>query len=140
MKYILTIQGESGNIVIRSEDNNGIIKKVDFLISQDELDTSDKSERMFNTVVVRGTINDKTQSDTKELLEWSMKTAKTEAYKNVSLIIKKDEDVIRDYYMKDMFCTKYLEFFDEGSDSSKGEFILEMRQRKGSIETIVVEC
>ena len=80
MKYILTIQGESGNIVIRSEDNTGIIKKVDFLISQDELDTSDKSERMFNTVVVRGTIDDKTQSDTKELLEWSMKTAKTEAY------------------------------------------------------------
>ena len=140
MKYILTIQGESGNIVIRSEDNNGIIKKVDFLISQDELDTSDKSEKMFNTVVVRGTINDKTQSDTKELLEWSMKTAKTEAYKNVSLIIKKDDDVIRDYYMKDMFCTKYLEFFDGGSDSSKGEFILEMRQRKGSIKTIVVEC
>ena len=136
MKYILTIQGESGNIVIRSEDNTGIIKKVDFLISQDELDTSDKSERMFNTVVVRGTIDDKTQSDTKELLEWSMKTAKTEAYK----IIKKDDDVIRDYYMKDMFCTKYLEFFDESSDSSKGEFVLEMRQRKGSIKTIVVEC
>ena len=140
MKYILTIQGESGNIVIRSEGNNGIIKKVDFLISQDELDTSDKSERMFNTVVVRGTIDDKTQSETKELLEWSMKTAKTEAYKNVSLIIKKNDDVIRDYYMKDMFCTKYLEFFDESSDSSKGEFVLEMRQRKGSIETIVVEC
>ena len=140
MKYILTIQGDSGNIVIRSEDNTGIIKKVDFLISQDELDTSDKSERMFNTVVVRGTIDDKTQSDTKELLEWSMKTAKTEAYKNVSLIIKKDDDVIRDYYMKDMFCTKYLEFFDESSDSSKGEFVLEMRQRKGSIKTIVVEC
>ena len=140
MKYILTIQGDSGNIVIRSENNKGIIKKVDFLISQDELDTSDKSEKMFNTVVVRGTIDDKTQSETKELLEWSMKTAKTEAYKNVSLIIKKDEDVIRDYYMKDMFCTKYLEFFDESSDSSKGEFVLEMRQRKGSIKTIVVEC
>ena len=96
MKYILTIQGDSGNIVIMSENNKGIIKKVDFLISQDELDTSDKSEKMFNTVVVRGTIDDKTQSETKELLEWSMKTEKMEAYKNVSLIIKKDEDVIRD--------------------------------------------
>ena len=45
-----------------------------------------------------------------------------------------------------MYCTSYQEIFDEYTDStggagdSIGRFVLEMKQRKGSIGTIVVSC
>lgn len=143
MTYELSIEGEAGTINLNGGGTgNSAIKKVDFQIAQDNLDTSEKSTSLFNTLVIEGEITDKTQSQTKELLEWSLKTDKTNVYKTVSLVVRKDADVIRDYYLKDMFCTSYQEFFDEdiNRDSSNGKFVLKMRQKKGSIDTIVVDC
>lgn len=141
MKYELSLEGESGTINLANiGQNDSVINQVDFILAQEDLETSDKSEQLFHTLVIRGEITDKTQAQTRELLDWSMKTNKANIYKTVSLVIKKDADVIRDYYLKDMFCTSYQEIFDDKNDSSKGEFILKMRQRKGSIGTIVVDC
>ena len=43
-----------------------------------------------------------------------------------------------------MYCTSYQEVFDENEKAveadSIGYFILELKQRKGSIDTIVVDC
>lgn len=144
MQYELRIEGEAGTIKLASlAKNDSVIKKVEFVISQEKLDTNDRSENLFNTLVIEGELKDRTQQETKELLEWSLKNDKVNVYKTVSLIVKKDTDVIRDYYLKDMFCVSYEEFFCENEESGKdtyGTFVLKMRQRKGSIETIKVDC
>ena len=145
MRYELILEGSSGTIKLASlGDSDDVITKTDFLVSQVSLETNDKSDSLFNTLVIEGEIKDKTQHETKELLDWSLKTAKAEAYKNVTLIVKKNADVIRDYYLKDMYCVSYQEIFNEEQTSNGkdtyGRFILKMRQRKGAIETIKVDC
>ena len=138
MRYELTV----GDIVLESNNDN-VIRKVDFLISQENLETNDKSDSLFNTLVVEGEIKDSTQQKTKELLDWSMKTGKADVYKTVKLIVKKDEDVLRDYRLENMYCVSYQEFFhgdDSGRSDTYGKFILKMRQRKGLIGTINVTC
>lgn len=148
MKYELKLEGESGIINLANiGKNDSIIKSADFLIEQANMATNDKSDQLFHTLVVKGEITDKSKKATKELLDWSMTTKQSEIYKNVTLKITQTQtELIRDYYIKDMFCVSYREYFDdsEGSDekadSSKGSFILKMRQRKGSIETIKVNC
>ena len=89
-------------------------------------------------------LNDKSQSETKALFEWSMKTDKVSVYKTVSVQVYNQNELIRDYYLKDMYCTSYEEVFEESTSSSSsnsiGSFVLEMKQRKGSINTIIVDC
>lgn len=139
MKYKLALEGESGTINLKNINvDDGIITSVDFVTSQEDLNTSEKSDKLFNTLVIKGTITDESKEQTRELLEWSVKTDKANIYKNVSLIVMKDESVkLRDYYVKSMFCTRYEEIFD--SDNG-GMFVLEMRQRKGQITSIKVDC
>ncbi len=144
MKYAICIEGENGSININDET---IIKKIDFSIFQNDKSATERSETLYNTLTVKGVLNEKSQNETKEILDWSMKTTRSEAYKTVSIQVYSGGDLIRDYYLKNMYCTNYTEIFDEyqTDDESEGEdsvgtFILEMKQRKGSIDTIVVEC
>ena len=142
MKYELKLEGESGTINLANiGDNDSIIKSADFLIEQEDLATNDKSDKLFHTLVVIGEITKESKEATKELLDWSITTKEAEIYKNVTLKIIKDKvGIMRDYYIKNMFCTSYREYFDDKKDSSTGSFVLKMRQRKGSIETIKVDC
>ena len=141
MEYTLRIEGEGEPIVLSSQSQRAI-SKVEFVISQEDLATADRSENLFNSIVVSGLILAENQTVTKDLLNWSLKTNRAEIYKTVSLTIKKDNDVIRDYYLKNMFCTRYEECFDESQKETSmlGSFILSMRQRRGFIDTIKVDC
>ena len=75
-----------------------------------------------------------------------MKTDKANVYKTVSIQVYNQQELLRDYYLKEMYCTSYEEIFNEyiASDGEEGDsigsFVLVMKQRKGSIETIVVSC
>lgn len=145
MRYELTIEGKPKNIVIKSlGQDDSVIKNVDFLISQKELETNARSENLVHTLVIEGEVKDTTKSATKQLLEWSLQSESAKAYKNVTLIVKKDSDIVlRNYYLKDMYCVSYQEDFREdasdGSEDTYGRFVLKMRQKKGSIETINVQ-
>ena len=85
-----------------------------------------------------------TDVETKNIFEWTKKIDKASVYKIVSIKVYSKEELIRDYYFKDMYCTSYQEVFDENERAveadSIGYFILELKQRKGSIDTIVVDC
>ena len=142
MRYKLCIEGDSGKINITDPD---VIKKINIKISQSDKSANDRSDQLFGDLVIQGVLNDKSQQETKELFEWSMKTDKASVYKIVSIQVYNQEELLRDYYLKDMYCTSYEENFDEykegsgiGADSI-GSFVLQMKQRKGSIGTIVVE-
>lgn len=141
MRYEICIESETGKISIKDET---IIKKIDFKIFQNDKSANDRSDQLFHTLIVQGTLTDTSQKESKEILEWSKKTDKANVYKTVSIKVYNQEELLRDYYLKDMFCTSYQEVFnelDESTDSdSIGMFILEMKQRKGSINTINVEC
>lgn len=141
MTYELTIEGGPGTIKFPEAKDSGI-NKVDFLISQEILDTTDRSNSLFHTLVIEGEIKDKTKRETKELLDWSLKSAKDHTHRIVTLKIKEGEEVLRDYYLKEMFCVSYQEFFSEDTNQrdSYGTFVLKLRQRKGAIDTIVVGC
>lgn len=145
MRYELTIEGKPNNIVIKSlGKNDSVIRKVDFLLSQKELETNARSENLVHTLVIEGELKDTTKSATRQLLEWSLQSESSKAYKNVTLIVKKDADIVlRNYYLKDMYCVSYQENFCEtagdGGEDTYGSFVLKMRQKKGSIETINVQ-
>lgn len=145
MRYELTIDGKPSKIELGSlgKDDN-IINKVEFLISQKELETNARSENLFSTLLIEGELKDTTRSCTLQLLEWSLESEDTKVYKNVTLVIKKDKNTpLRNYYLKDMYCVSYQEYFTEssrdGGEDTYGRFTLMMRQKKGSIETIDVQ-
>ena len=140
MGYELSIKGESGTIRI-ADDTGQLIKRVKFDIYQKDKLANDRSEQLFNSVRIEGLLNETTTDSAKDILEWSKKTEREEIYRTVSIQIKKGGKLIRDYYLKDMFCVRYEEIFDEyeGGKTLEGTFILEMKQRNGSINTIVVE-
>lgn len=143
MKYQLCIEGDNGKITITDPD---VIKKINIKVFQNDKSANDRSDQLFGELTIRGLLNDKSQNETREIFEWSKKTDKASVYKIVSIQVYNQEELIRDYYLKDMYCTSYEEIFDEyiGQDGSQGgdsigSFILEMKQRKGSINTIVIE-
>ncbi len=143
MKYKLCIEGDSGKINITDPD---VIKRINIKISQSDKSANDRSDQLFGDLVIQGLLNDKSQQETKEIFEWSMKTDKASVYKTVSIQVYNQEELLRDYYLKEMYCTSYEEIFDEYQDGSGsggdsiGSFVLEMKQRKGAIGTIVVSC
>ncbi len=143
MKYKLCIEGDSGQINITDPD---VIKRIDIKISQSDKSANDRSDQLFGDLVIQGLLNDKSQQETKEIFDWSMKTDKASVYKTVSIQVYNQDELLRDYYLKDMYCTSYEEIFDEYQEGSGvaadsiGSFVLEMKQRKGSIDTIVVSC
>jgi len=143
MRYTLCIEGDSGKINITDPN---VIKKISIKISQSDESSNDRSEQMSGDLVIQGVLNDKSQQETKELFDWSMQTKKANVYKTVSIQVYDGDELIRDYYLKQMYCTSYEEVFDsytptgDQKKESIGSFVLVMKQLKGAIETIVVSC
>ena len=143
MMYTLKISGDDGDITIKPENKDNLIMGVDFVVNQKDLAANDRSDQLFNSVVIKGKLNEKTQTATKDIANWSLKTDKKTIYKTVEIKISAGEEIIRNYYLKEMFCVRYQEVFDEmnGENPNKpiGQFILELKQRAGNIETIKIE-
>ena len=143
MKYKLCIEGDNGKINITDPD---VIKEINIKISQSDKSANDRSDQLFGDLVISGVLTDKSQKETKEIFDWAMKTDKSNVYKTVSIQVYNQEELLRDYYLKDMYCSSYEEAFNEynasegKSNDSIGSFVLAMKQRKGSIGTIVVSC
>lgn len=145
MYYKLCIESDSGKIDITHKD---VIQKVDILVFQNDKSANDRSDQLFGEVIVSGLLNEKSQKETKDIFDWTKKTDKASVYKTVSIQVYDGDEMIRDYYFKDMYCDSYREVFNEGKfddddddvSNSIGSFVLKLKQRKGSIDTIVVEC
>ena len=141
MRYKLCIEGENCKINIEDKD---VIQKIDIRVYQNDKSANDRSDQLFGEVTIQGLLNDKSQKETRDIFDWTKKTDKASVYKIVSILVYDGDEIIRDYYFKDMYCTSYQEVFNENNNdteaSSIGYFVLELKQRKGSINTIVVEC
>lgn len=143
MNYKLCIEGENGKIDITDPN---VIKKIDIKVFQSDKSANDRSDQLFSELTIYGVLTDKSQKETQEIFEWSKKTDKANVYKTVSIQVYNQQELLRDYYLKEMYCVSYEEIFNEyasqgGQDAdSIGSFVLEMKQRKGAIDTIVVEC
>lgn len=143
MNYKLCIEGENGKIDITDPN---VIKKIDIKIFQSDKSANDRSDQLFSELTINGVLTDKSQKETQEIFEWSKKTDKANVYKTVSIQVYNQQELLRDYYLKEMYCVSYEEIFNEyasqsGQDAdSIGSFVLQMKQRKGAIDTIVVEC
>ena len=143
MNYKLCIEGENGKIDITDPN---VIKKIDIKVFQSDKSANDRSDQLFSELTINGVLTDKSQKETQEIFEWSKKTDKANVYKTVSIQVYNQQELLRDYYLKEMYCVSYEEIFNEyasqsGQDAdSIGSFVLQMKQRKGAIDTIVVEC
>ena len=143
MNYKLCIEGENGKIDITDPN---VIKKIDIKVFQSDKSANDRSDQLFSELTIYGVLTDKSQKETQEIFEWSKKTDKANVYKTVSIQVYNQQELLRDYYLKEMYCVSYEEIFNEyasqgGQDAdSIGSFVLQMKQRKGAIDTIVVEC
>ena len=109
MQYKLCIEGDSGKINITDPV---VIKKINISISQCDKSANDRSDQLFGDLVIQGVLTNKSQKETKEIFEWSMKTDKSNVYKTVSIQVYNQNELLRDYYLKDMYCTRYEEIFD----------------------------
>lgn len=142
MNYKLCIEGENGKIDITDPN---VIKKIDIKVFQSDKSANDRSDQLFSELTIYGVLTDKSQKETQEIFEWSKKTDKANVYKTVSIQVYNQQELLRDYYLKEMYCVSYEEIFNEYSSQvgkeadSIGSFVLEMKQRKGAIDTIVVE-
>lgn len=138
MIYELTLEGGQGQISLNGKDD---ISSVEFVVAQESTTSNDKSDRMASTIKVTGRIRTETKEATRELSEWSRKLDTENVYKTLSIIIKQTTDtVLRDIYMKNMFCVSYTERFSDEGEKQIGLFELCMRQKTGHLDTIKVEC
>lgn len=137
MRYKLCIEGENGQIEI---DDPDVIKRIDIQISQRDKSENSRSDQLFGDLVIQGVLNLKSQQANKEILEWSMKTDKASVCKTVSIQVYYQDKLLRDYYLKDVFCAGYKEVFDEYSEpkwqypDSIGTFVLEMKQKRALLK------
>ena len=106
MNYKVCIEGDNGKINITDPT---VIKKISIKISQSDKSANDRSDQLFGDLVIQGVLTDKSQKETNELFEWSMKTDKSNVYKTVSIQVYNQNELLRDYYLKEMYCTSYEE-------------------------------
>jgi len=141
MYYKLCIEGDNGNIDITHKD---VIQKIDIRVYQNDKSANDRSDQLFGEATIQGLLNEKSQKETRNIFEWTKKTDRASVYKTVSIQVYDGDELIRDYYFKNMYCTSYQEVFDENITAAEansiGYFVLELKQRKGFIDTIVVDC
>lgn len=141
MQYSLNISGGESEAIDIAKGND--ILKVSFTIFQNDKGFNDRSDRLYNTVTIEGKIRSETKQATKDMLDWSKKIKGSEVYKSVEIKVYQSEEIIRDYFMKNMYCAAYTECMDEAiseGNSTWGKFTLELRQRSGAIDTIKVDC
>lgn len=142
MQYSLNISGGESEAIDIAKGND--ILKVSFTIFQNDKGFNDRSDRLYSAVDIEGKIRSETKQATKDMLDWSKKIKASEVYKNVEIKVYQGEEIIRDYFMKNMYCAAYTECMDEAinseGNSTWGKFTLELRQRSDSIDTIKVDC
>ena len=145
MEYELSIDG----ITKIEAKNPQMITMVDIKVYQHDRSANDRSDQLFADLTVQGVLDNRSKAQTKALFDWSLKTDDDSVYKNVQIRVIDNKKVIRDYTLEDMFCASYQETFDTfvpqthdpsptAIKRSVGSFVLEMKQRRGSIETIKV--
>ena len=106
MNYKLCIEGENGKIDITDPN---VIKKIDIKIFQSDKSANDSSDQLFSELTINGVLTDKSQKETQEIFEWSKKTDKANVYKTVSIQVYNQQELLRDYYLKEMYCVSYEE-------------------------------
>lgn len=141
MKFKLCIEGSGeGGAKIDITDPD-VITAISIKISQNDKSTNDRSDQLFGDLVIKGSINENSAKEIKKIFEWSKKTDKASVYKIVAIqVFSNDTELLRDYYLKDIYCTSYQEsFVNNDTNDNDGTFELVMRQKKGSLHTIKVE-
>ena len=137
MYYKLSIEDNSGKKIEITDPD--VIQKVDVVLFQNDILASERSDQIYADVSISGAISDKSLNETKEIFNWSKTTVKSQNYRTISIQVyeaQDDKSVIRDFYFKEMYCFSYEEHFD---NNRHGSFCLKLKQRKGEINTIVVE-
>ena len=139
MFYKLSIEDNSGKKIEITDPD--VIQKVDVVLFQNDNLANDRSDQIYADISISGNIDNKSLDQTKEIFNWSKTTTKSQSYRTVSIQVYDDESMskesfIRDYYFKVMYCFSYEEHFD---NNQHGSFCLKLKQRKGEINTIVVE-
>lgn len=136
--YELSIEDNSEKTIEISVD--GIITNVKVVLFQNDDNSKNSSGRMNADVSISGIINDESLNQTKEILNWSKTTVAEQTYKSINIRVYKDKhnkELIRDFYFQEMYCFSYEEHFKGGDDGST--FCLNLKQKNGKLDTIVVE-
>lgn len=129
--YEIRIHQENGDIFL----DQHTIKKVTFKISTAEQDVKDRSANLFNSVEVIGSITPETKDETRKLILWAMDKLHSKVYREMSIILRANGEVLRTYAMNKVFCIDYTEEFNS---QGAGEFTLVVAQRKDNLEEIQV--
>lgn len=123
-------------ISIISKDNENTITNVIFKINTVDENVNDRSSNIINQIEIHGTFekdDQRTNEKCAEILKWSISNKKDSVYRNIQIIIKSQQDIIREYNIENVFCEDYTEDF---SSAKQGTFTLKMAQKKGYLDTI----
>ena len=140
MEYILNISG-----VVKLDGSKNSITNVEVKMFEDDNLASERSEWLYNTVVIEGVLDNHSQKETQQIFEWSKKTKRDDVYKVVEILVEQDEEKIRKYTIPQMFCDSYTESFSasnkDGKNVSSGTWrlVLKQQHQKEYFEKIKVE-
>ena len=125
MDFTLKIQGkESGKIEIGEK----YVKGVDYIYDTVGEDLLDKSSDIVVKLNIQGELNNDVKSQTKEIAKWALMTKGADVYRDVTIIIEDNDNIIREYNLNEAFVVDYFEktTYKKGENSKSDKMVWEL--------------
>ena len=125
MEFKLKIKSkESGEISI----SENYVKSGEYFYNTVNNDALDKSSKISVTLKITGRLNKECKKETKELALWSLMTKGADVYREVTLIVEDEDNIIREYIFSDAFVLDYKErtLFNQNDNEYEDNIVWEL--------------
>lgn len=127
--------GEYGGVDVAEEKQKNSITNVEVYMDTIDNNVVDKADAMLAKVNITGVINKETNERIKQLFLWSLDN-KENIYRDVTIILSDQKDIIRTYIFKRMFVVDYKEIINNDGNNKNSVFQLFLTQEENNLETI----
>ena len=125
MDFLLKVKSkESGDIIIEKN----YVTSVNYLYETLDNSALDKSSNINVTLKITGELSKDCKKETMNIAKWSLMTKGSDVYRNVTVEVEDQEDIIREYILDEAFVLDYKEFcqFDENNIKYKDKLVWEL--------------
>lgn len=127
--------GEYGGVDEAMEKGKNNITNVEVYMDTIDNNVVDKADAMLAKVTITGVINDKTNERVKQLFLWSLDN-KDNIYRDVTIILSDQTQLLRTYVFKRMFVVDYKETINNDGNNKTSIFQLFLTQEENNLGTI----
>ena len=139
MQYEITISGEQcEKIEFKADDMSQVFQSLQFWIDTVEENANDRSTNIRNKVELKMKIDESTNRQCKQMMDWSLLSRDVDVHRKVQIdILDENGALIRSFVLEEMFVDDYMETYGEGGGpgGEKGAFFtLKLIQKAGKRE------